>query len=60
MVCLLRWVLYGGLVISLANAKFAAFAPRPQAIGIDFGPDMMYVLKIALMKPPNPLPCDDY
>lgn len=53
MVCLLRWVLYGGYIISLVDAIFAA---RPQAIGIDFGPEMMCVLRIALIeKPSNPL-----
>lgn len=49
MVCLLRWFLCGGFVISLVDAIFAA---RPQAIGIDFGPEMMYVSRIALMKDP--------
>ncbi|KAJ5414851.1 hypothetical protein N7509_000185 [Penicillium cosmopolitanum] len=40
MVCLLRWALCGGFVISLVDAIFAA---RPQAIGIDIGPDMITV-----------------
>ncbi|KAJ5288810.1 hypothetical protein N7478_001840 [Penicillium angulare] len=40
MVCLLRWVLCGGFVISLVDTIFAA---RPQAIGIDFGPEMITV-----------------
>ena len=53
MVCLLRWVLYGGFIIGLADAIFAT---RPQAIGIDFGPEMMCVSRIALMeKLSNPL-----
>lgn len=52
MVCLLRWFLCGAFVISLVDAIFAA---RPQAIGIDFGPEMMYVSRIALMKNP-PIP----
>ncbi|OKP06351.1 hypothetical protein PENSUB_6341 [Penicillium subrubescens] len=38
MVCLLRWVLCGGFVLSLVDAIFAG---RPQAIGIDFGPEMI-------------------
>jgi hypothetical protein len=59
MVCLLRWVLWGGFVISLVDAIFAG---RPQAIGIDFGPEMMCVSRITLMKkPPTPsTPYGDY
>ncbi|PCG96984.1 Hypothetical protein PENO1_044890 [Penicillium occitanis (nom. inval.)] len=40
MVCLLRWFLCVGFVISLVDAIFAA---RPQAIGIDIGPEMITV-----------------
>lgn len=43
MVCLLRWFLCVGFVISLVDAIFAA---RPQAIGIDIGPEMMCVSRM--------------